>query len=552
MSEDFDWSLIEPTILLSEVAFMDNAGYQFLKKGMTKESLEKLLREHIDFYNGEDDVKLREYVSQNFTIVDFIDKHDTNGINAILFHRESDNRYFLAVDGMHTKHWDEWPADLLTVSLYPGEFEDPGTPGHQLTDLVNFVREADLPEGARLIFTGQSLGSTNAIAATMLLGDMVEWTIPHNGPNLIGWATLSDGNLLKISASPRWAPSGITHRDLAAGGDAFVPLRVEIVLSNVDTSKVVQFTNIGDPFAGRVILDEAITQGISLGKTIQLDTDRYEGLDFRELHDLNAARGLVERPKYFSNEYGFTDNVDVDTKTGDDLLKLAIESGRVVDIKFSTLSKELWYEDLATIYSVHWPTKESSDVLEGFLIKYSDGRIQFPANVHDRQGIRQIIDRSLLDIKEHRILELNHSEGSLGDERPRTDEGWSAFRRKRAQERLEATYPTWSWSFDWASDEEVTISKWGKKFKSITLSYDSFWGRFYPVDPDIQGDLSEAVNERGHASDELGQGLRRPRTAEELERLAYEKARAEVEAAYPNWSFDWISDEEVVVGVAPV
>ncbi len=261
MSQKIDLTLVKPTLYLSEVAFMKNEGYQELEEGMTGEALGQVLRNYVDEYKGERDEKLIDYVKDNFSVVaSFADPNNT-GLNAIIFHREVDDKYFVVADGMHTYHYfHEAPVDAWAVALYPMAFRKPGSPNLQLTQFVDFIRE-NLPEGKTAILTGQSLGGTNATAAAIMLGDLVETAIAFNAPNPVGWATLSDGNFVKISRGPSMFDlSGIPQEEVTEPG-----LTVEIVLSNVDSSRIFQLTNKRDPFAGRVILDNALTQGTSVG-----------------------------------------------------------------------------------------------------------------------------------------------------------------------------------------------------------------------------------------------------------------------------------------------
>ncbi len=76
---------------------------------------------------------------------------------------------------------------------------------------------------------------------------------------------------------------------------------------------------------------------------------------------------------------------------------------------------------------------------------------------------------------------------------------------------------------------------WAKVFGEGTVTQESLIGILSQEDPEVSRRVVRRL-----------EGMR-PRTVEELQRARYEKAKAAVEAAYPNWSFDWISDDEVVV-----
>ncbi len=539
MSERIDLTLVKPTLYLSEVAFMNNEGYRELKEGMTGDVLEEVLRKNVDVYNGETDEELIDYLKKNFTVVASLADEDNSGLNAILFHRESDDKYFLTADGMHTAYWwSEMLTDGRAVAQYPDAFREPGSYKLQLTQIVEFLRD-NLPEGKKVVLTGQSLGGTNITAAAMLLGDLVEVAIAYNGPNPTGWATLSDGNFIKISRGP-------SRPDLygVPKGDG-TELTVEIILSNIDTSMIHQLTNKGDIYAGRVILDDAQTQGVSIGTNLRFDVDFFDGMSSGEVHNLNASRGLLENPRYFSEESGFTDQVEVVTRTGDDLLQSALDSGRVVKLKVSTFSRELGYQELVDIDAGVRRGQDGVDQLVDFVRSYSQGTLPVPENVYDLKGIQDFVDISFRDATEVTVVHNNDVENLLGKNLPTTKDGWSQVRQQWATAQVESRYR--NWEIKWLSDTRVIVNWPGRAADSLVLSYDGFWGRFLPVDPRIVEGLSEGTENEEQVPDELGEAIRGPRTAVELERLTYEEAKAEVESAYENWHFNWISDDQVVV-----
>ncbi len=502
MSQKLDWSLIIPTIYLSEVAFMDNIGYKSLSENMTGDSLWGVLEKNIDEYKNKEDKDLLKLVTEDFTVIDFIANHDSSGLNAILFYRKSDENYYLAIDGVHLTLEQELFHDVNTVQNYPTRFRDLEVSREQLDELVEFVEEK-LPEGKQLILTGQSLGGANATALALLLGDKVKLVVAYGAPNPTGWATLSDGNFIKVSNAPRGKPPS---RYVTLADQGFTPKGVEIILTDADTSPIFQIIVAGDPFAGRVFFDDAVTKGINLGTVIQVDPDVLEDMSGPTRHWLGTIRGVTEDARYFSQESGFTENANVTIMSGDDRLRSIIDTGNIESLTISTYSKSGDHKNLFYVSSDSESDIGDADPFEAFLQDYRSGNVALPDNLEDHTSIRGVVEEYFANSSGLVVHNLDDFVSVPDELSLQSPEEMEHQRYKEAREMVEAAYP--NWHFDWISDEQVVVTWPGKSVRSVPLSYDKEAGRFWRTDVGMKKDAPEKGEDRGQVPGKPGQALK--------------------------------------------
>ncbi|GAB5470013.1 MAG: hypothetical protein Kilf2KO_30430 [Rhodospirillales bacterium] len=397
MSQPLDPTLIKPTVYLSEAAFIRNEGYEKLASGMTGRQLQFILFKYLG--GDEEDIaeterkaieKVARDISRDFIVVDTVADHDASGLNAILFRHKREGRFYLAADGLHTTESPErWP-DLDTVWNFPANFRDREGPSRQLRLLMDLV-DRNVPVDQKVILTGQSLGGTLVTAASLLLGDRVEATIAYNAPNPIGWASLANGDFVRLKKTP----DSIALEPLGHGPE----YELEIIASEIRGLPIYQIQNQGDIYAGRVLGDDSITEGINIGTTYRLDAPplqelREGGFNVFRIHALSATRSIADDPTYFSEETGFTDAVAVEILTGDARLQAAVESGRVQSVKLSSFDAKGGYRPLVSVTGSR-AAGQKADRAEQIVAAYRDGRLLPPGETRDptriAAGVREVM-----------------------------------------------------------------------------------------------------------------------------------------------------------------
>ncbi|GAB5467864.1 MAG: hypothetical protein Kilf2KO_08940 [Rhodospirillales bacterium] len=385
MSGTLDGRLIRTTLYLCDVAFMKNPVYDGLLPAMTGASLRAHLIAHSQRESkGTPDIGLADFVSENFVVVGSVADPKSIGLNAILFKDKADGTYYLASDGVDIGFNLEFLKDSVASCFYAGHFRERGGATGQLRSILDLI-DRYLPDDQSVILTGQSQGGANSTAAALLLGDKVEAVVAYNAPNPTGWSSLSNGDFVAIGETR--GRRGERRYD------------VEIVASDVDSSRIYQIQNIGDLLAGRVFRDSAVTEGISIGTVYRLDAqplrDRKASITgFYATHTISATRSVVDDPRYFSEATGFTEAVSVRVLNGDSRLREVMASGRVAALKLSRFDPD---KGLRPILSVRESVgkggdKDGATSLNRALACYSEGKLLSTEDRRDPGAIAATVE----------------------------------------------------------------------------------------------------------------------------------------------------------------